>query len=79
MSRHLPGWPFLGITPKLLTCKFGMGIMGKGAHHPAMGNLEGQIIVDNLWVLEGRRFVPVCSFKPTSRFESQAKPVLRTL
>jgi len=51
----------------------------KGAGHPATGYLEGQIIIDNLWVLEGRRFVLFGCFEPTNRFESQVKPVLKTL
>ena len=30
MSLHFPGWPFLGITPKLLICRFGSGEEEKG-------------------------------------------------
>ena len=30
IKRHFPGWPALGITPKLLTCKLGSGLLRKG-------------------------------------------------
>ena len=57
IKRHLPGWPFLGMTPKLLICKRGNGEGGEGACNPAQRDFISQIRIDNVGMVKSRGLV----------------------
>ena len=75
IRRHFPGWPFFGMTPKLLTWRFGSG-KRRGIKGTMDGDLRSQIIVNYGRVLTSRRFVRL---DPPSRLKAQPKTVLKPI